>query len=688
MTDPDISIPLLTERLAARITHREGADQPDIHREVLRLCLAIAEERQHPDATVCTQLALLLAEAGFHTDAAQLLETACRSPSRDGRDRALLLNQRGLLAVNSRQADAAEAATLFERAHAECQDQDPELAAQICANLASLALREGSVEQASHWAELAQTAPCDTWPAVLDLTLAKIELGIARYRADREHYDAAAARLARATARRIGELNAADPRCLVLIGELAAVRAVCDQAEGSYDQAETATEVLRTAALKLAAHIGADHPRALALTAASAAAEMDLAIRFGPSAYVADAATQLEALFGVAERIWGAQYTTGLRSGPGNAASGGRPARNGNSSHEELIARLGVDVDATLLDQALTLRSYAHENGDLPANDRMEFLGDSVLGLVVTDLLYKTYSGLAEGQLAKLRSTVVNSNALAEVARGLALGEHVKLGSSEEARGGRDRASILADTLEALIGAVYLGHGIEAAFHLVERLFGPLITASAHLDADGDGEASALGFATGARPAAPTNRLVRILIAARRPAAEVEALDIAAIRRERGEALREETELSYLRRVLHTRIDIVDAEMRRRAATSTTPLAQSLAGILADEPAANARSPRHVDIDIMPEPDPGEYRSLMEERIHAVGPAIVLDLSDTQLAEARLTLKAYEREVSEYRRIAQAVIDRFAAELARRYREGQATVDDQLTEETSFRHWQ
>jgi len=171
-------------------------------------------------------------------------------------------------------------------------------------------------------------------------------------------------------------------------------------------------------------------------------------------------------------------------------------------------------------------------------------------------------------------------------------------------------------------------------------------------------------------------RLDRVLIAARRPDADVEALDVAVIRRERGEALQEETELSYLRRVLHGRIDIIDAELRRRAEGSAEPLVRSLAAILADDPPANARSPRHMDI--VPDPDPGEYRSQMEERIDAVGAAMVLDLSDAELADARLTLKEYEREVSEYRRIAQAVIDRFAAELTRRYREGQATVDDLL----------
>ncbi|NUR24713.1 MAG: ribonuclease III [Catenulispora sp.] len=157
---------------------------------------------------------------------------------------------------------------------------------------------------------------------------------------------------------------------------------------------------------------------------------------------------------------------------------------------EELIARLGLPVDARLIDRALTHRSYAYENGGLPTNERLEFLGDSVLGLVVTDTLYKTHSELPEGQLAKLRSAVVNSKALAEVARGLGLGEFVKLGRGEETTGGRDKASILADTLEALIGSVYLDHGIEVAFDLVRRLFGPLIATSATLGAGLDWKTS------------------------------------------------------------------------------------------------------------------------------------------------------------------------------------------------------
>ena len=117
---------------------------------------------------------------------------------------------------------------------------------------------------------------------------------------------------------------------------------------------------------------------------------------------------------------------------------------------------MGGTVDESLLLRALTHRSYAYENGGLPNNERLEFLGDSVLGLVVTDTLYAAHPDLPEGQLAKLRAAVVNMRALADVARTLGLGDHVMLGRGEESTGGRDKASILADTMEAVIGTVYL----------------------------------------------------------------------------------------------------------------------------------------------------------------------------------------------------------------------------------------
>jgi len=155
------------------------------------------------------------------------------------------------------------------------------------------------------------------------------------------------------------------------------------------------------------------------------------------------------------------------------------------------MSRLGVDhIDADLATRALTHRSYAYENGGLPTNERLEFLGDSVLGLVVTDTLYRAHPDLPEGQLAKLRAAVVNMRALADVARTIDIGVFVRLGRGEETTGGRDKSSILADTLEALIGAIYVAHGIEAAARTVHTLFDPIIVASAELGAGLDWKTS------------------------------------------------------------------------------------------------------------------------------------------------------------------------------------------------------
>src|SRR6185436_1352344 len=128
-----------------------------------------------------------------------------------------------------------------------------------------------------------------------------------------------------------------------------------------------------------------------------------------------------------------------------------------------LVKVVGEQVDEALLVRALTHRSYAYEHGGLPNNERLEFLGDSVLGLVVTDTLYRSHPNLPEGQLAKLRAAVVNMRALAKVARTIGLGEYVFLGRGEEATGGRNKASILADTMEALIGTIHLSGGITSA---------------------------------------------------------------------------------------------------------------------------------------------------------------------------------------------------------------------------------
>ena len=158
---------------------------------------------------------------------------------------------------------------------------------------------------------------------------------------------------------------------------------------------------------------------------------------------------------------------------------------------DDLRQALGnPDLDAELLDRALTHRSYAYENGGLPTNERLEFLGDSVLGVVVTETLYATHPDRDEGQLAKLRAAVVNARALADVARTIGLGEHVKLGRGEEITGGRTKASILSDTVEAVIGAIYLSCGFEAAREVVHRLFDPLMAAAAGLGAGLDWKTS------------------------------------------------------------------------------------------------------------------------------------------------------------------------------------------------------
>ncbi|MCO5971046.1 ribonuclease III [Actinoallomurus soli] len=163
---------------------------------------------------------------------------------------------------------------------------------------------------------------------------------------------------------------------------------------------------------------------------------------------------------------------------------------NSASDRGPLVAALGVSPDPALLERALTHRSFAYENGGLPTNERLEFLGDSVLGLIVTDTLFRNHPDLPEGQLAKLRAAVVNMRALAGVARTLGLGAYIRLGRGEEGTGGRDKSSILADTLEALIGAVYLDAGLKAAAELVHRLFDPLITRSASLGAGLDWKTS------------------------------------------------------------------------------------------------------------------------------------------------------------------------------------------------------
>jgi ribonuclease III len=134
-----------------------------------------------------------------------------------------------------------------------------------------------------------------------------------------------------------------------------------------------------------------------------------------------------------------------------------------------------VPLGPELLELALTHRSYAYENGGLPHNERLEFLGDSILGQAVTVMLYTENPTLDEGELAKRRASLVSSVALAEVARAIGLGPYIRLGHGEELTGGHDKSSILADTVEAVIGAVYLDCGDKIATAFVLRLIRPLL---------------------------------------------------------------------------------------------------------------------------------------------------------------------------------------------------------------------
>jgi ribonuclease-3 len=161
------------------------------------------------------------------------------------------------------------------------------------------------------------------------------------------------------------------------------------------------------------------------------------------------------------------------------------------TNYGELRAALGDPIlDPELLERALTHRSYAYENGGLPTNERLEFLGDSVLGVVVTETLYLTHPDLSEGRLAKLRAAVVNARALAGVGREIGLGQHIKLGRGEQSTGGRNKASILSDTVEAVLGAVHLSGGFEVSADVVHLLFDPLIDAASAMGAGLDWKTS------------------------------------------------------------------------------------------------------------------------------------------------------------------------------------------------------
>ena len=148
---------------------------------------------------------------------------------------------------------------------------------------------------------------------------------------------------------------------------------------------------------------------------------------------------------------------------------------HGELSLVELQQTLQLDIDPALLLLALTHRSFAYENGGIPTNERLEFLGESILGQAVTVKLFRDHPELEEGELAKRRASLVSSAALAEVGRSIGVGPYIRLGRGETMTGGADKPSILADTVEAIIGAVYLDAGGDAATEFVLRLVAPLL---------------------------------------------------------------------------------------------------------------------------------------------------------------------------------------------------------------------
>ena len=155
-----------------------------------------------------------------------------------------------------------------------------------------------------------------------------------------------------------------------------------------------------------------------------------------------------------------------------DAAVAGPPPAVDPTQRELLEAKVGHHfADTTLLDNSLLHRSHSYvvKHSREDSNERLEFLGDAVLGLVVNDYLYRRYPGCSEGDLTKMKSLLVCRDRLCEVATTLELGEHICMSRSEAATGGRRRSSILADTTEAIIGAVYLDGGLVAAQHMIAR---------------------------------------------------------------------------------------------------------------------------------------------------------------------------------------------------------------------------
>lgn len=151
------------------------------------------------------------------------------------------------------------------------------------------------------------------------------------------------------------------------------------------------------------------------------------------------------------------------------------PSRSPEGEIGGFLAPFGVQIQPDLLQLALTHRSWAYENGGAPHNERLEFLGDSILGQAVTVKLFTEFPELSEGELSRRRAALVSSAALAEVARGIGVGDELLLGVGEERSGGREKESLLADAVEAIIGAVYLSNDSQIAAAFVLQLIEPLL---------------------------------------------------------------------------------------------------------------------------------------------------------------------------------------------------------------------
>ena len=145
---------------------------------------------------------------------------------------------------------------------------------------------------------------------------------------------------------------------------------------------------------------------------------------------------------------------------------------------DRMVADLGLPGWSPWLGRAMCHRSWCAENGSVPSNERLEFLGDSVLGFVVADRVFRAATEVDEGVLTDVRKAVVNAVALADVADDVDLGRHLLLGKGEEASGGREKPSILADAVEAVIGATYLEWGLDAAYELIDRVLGERLGAA------------------------------------------------------------------------------------------------------------------------------------------------------------------------------------------------------------------